>query len=524
MPTEAETYDVAIIGGAFSGSAAGILLKRARPDLRILIVEKSVEFDRKVGESTSEVAACFLTKILHLDSYLSRHHIAKQGLRMWFNGGGNESLDVCSEIGSFYQVRLPAYQLDRSRLDSHLLGVAAEEGCEVWRPATLRNVGLEGIGKNVLEVRGEDGSTRTVRARWVIDASGKAAFLARKLGHWRALDEHPTNAVWARFRKVGDLDGHVIRSKYPEFAKAVHCSRAQATNHLMGRGWWCWIIPLRDGDVSAGLTYDPRLFQLPEEGTLTEKLVAHLLSHPVGRALFENAEPVEKDTRTYSRLPYYSARAMGEGWASVGDAAGFMDPLYSQGLDYCAHTVFATHKIILRSLGGECVQEAIEDYSEQFRTSYFRWYRALYQDKYKYLGDMELMAAAFLLDVGTYFLGPVRLVHEKPDDEFARLPYFGPAGRVFAAFMRFYNHRLARIADKRAQHGLYGAMNLGERFLVRDGFTPSLKALSLIRRGVWWWLRGEWRSAFLPARPKAGSPKAVPVEAGRETKAVAISK
>ncbi len=504
--------DVAIIGGAFSGSAAGIMLKRARPELRVLIVEKSLEFDRKVGESTSEVAACFLTKILNLDSYLARNHITKHGLRMWFNGGENSDMQACSEIGSFFQVRLPAFQLDRSHLDPYMLGVAVEEGCELWRPATIRNIELGGIGNNVLEVKREDGTTATVRAKWVIDASGKAAFLSRRLGHWRALDEHPTNAIWARFRNVGDLDGHAIKSKYPEYAKAVYCSRQQATNHLMGRGWWCWIIPLRDGEVSAGLTYDPRLFSLPEGGTLTEKLVAHLVSHPVGRELFAHAEPVEKDTRTYSRLPYYTAQAMGDGWTSIGDAAGFMDPLYSQGLDYCAHTVYATNKIILRSLAGECVRASIDDYSEQFRTSYFRWYRALYQDKYKYLGDMELMTAAFLLDVGTYFIGPVRLVHEKPDDEFGNLPYFGAGGRVFAGFMRFYNQRLARLADKRLHHGVYGAMNLNERFLLREGFTPTLKAFSLLRRGVWWWLRAEARSAFLSAPPKMGSVEAVPME------------
>ncbi|RYD84193.1 MAG: NAD(P)/FAD-dependent oxidoreductase, partial [Verrucomicrobiaceae bacterium] len=54
-------YDVVIFGGAFSGSALALLLKRARPETRVLIVEKSEAFDRKVGESTSEVAGCFIT-------------------------------------------------------------------------------------------------------------------------------------------------------------------------------------------------------------------------------------------------------------------------------------------------------------------------------------------------------------------------------------------------------------------------------------------------------------------------------
>ena len=67
----ATDYDVVIFGGAFSGSSLALLLKRSRPATRILIVEKSEVFDRKVGESTSEVAGCFLTRVLGLSNYLA---------------------------------------------------------------------------------------------------------------------------------------------------------------------------------------------------------------------------------------------------------------------------------------------------------------------------------------------------------------------------------------------------------------------------------------------------------------------
>ena len=136
-------YDVVILGGAFSGATTGILLKRQHPDLRILIVEKSTRFDRKVGESTSEVAGCFLTRTLGLEANLSREQITKHGLRMWFNHGDNQCPSRCSEIGPYYQVRLPTYQLDRCRLDAHLLKNATELGCELWRPASVRELTLD---------------------------------------------------------------------------------------------------------------------------------------------------------------------------------------------------------------------------------------------------------------------------------------------------------------------------------------------------------------------------------------------
>ncbi|MGI8956982.1 MAG: tryptophan 7-halogenase [Chthoniobacterales bacterium] len=61
-------FDVAIVGGAFSGAATALLMKRRRPETRILIIEKATEFDRKVGESTTEVSSCFLTRVLGLTS------------------------------------------------------------------------------------------------------------------------------------------------------------------------------------------------------------------------------------------------------------------------------------------------------------------------------------------------------------------------------------------------------------------------------------------------------------------------
>jgi flavin-dependent dehydrogenase len=66
--TKSTDYDVIIAGGAFSGSALALLLKRARPQTRVLIIEKSEVFDRKVGESTSEVSGCFLTRVLGLSN------------------------------------------------------------------------------------------------------------------------------------------------------------------------------------------------------------------------------------------------------------------------------------------------------------------------------------------------------------------------------------------------------------------------------------------------------------------------
>ena len=103
-------FDVAIVGGAFSGAATALLLKRRSPALRVLIIEKSEAFDRKVGESTTEVSSCFLTRVLGLTNYLGHHQLAKQGLRMWFARTEEEPFEDCVEIGARFNSRLPGFQ------------------------------------------------------------------------------------------------------------------------------------------------------------------------------------------------------------------------------------------------------------------------------------------------------------------------------------------------------------------------------------------------------------------------------
>src|SRR5580704_17471129 len=172
------SHDVVVIGGAIAGASTAFLLKRKDPSLRILIIEKAEEFDRKVGESTSEVGACFLMRVLNIASHLGHEQITKSGLRMWFYRNSNDSFTRCAEIGPKHQTRLPAFQLDRSTLDEVVLQKTVGAGCELWRPAKVQNLELNGEGQNLITLR-IGGETREVKARWVIDASGRAALVAR---------------------------------------------------------------------------------------------------------------------------------------------------------------------------------------------------------------------------------------------------------------------------------------------------------------------------------------------------------
>ncbi|MBE7494441.1 MAG: tryptophan 7-halogenase [Verrucomicrobiaceae bacterium] len=516
MKPAAADYDVMILGGAFSGASAGIILKRDHPELRVLIVERTTQFDRKVGESTSEVAGCFLTRVLHQSGYLSARHYQKHGLRMWFCKSPDDSVCDLTEIGPRFQARLPTYQLDRSLLDEHLLAEAQGYGCEVMRPATVRTITLsEGESPHTVEITPQGGQARTVSARWVVDASGKAAVLAKKLGLMHSYaDEHPTSSIWCRYSNVNDLDSFKSRQMFPSLMKEVKNIRSTATNHLMGHGWWSWIIPLSDRSFSVGVTWDRRVYNPPEGPNPLARLHAHLMTHPVGRLMFEHAKPDEDDVFYYKNLIYRADRVAGNRWVIVGDAAGFMDPLYSHGLDFCGHTVSAATAMILRELKGECVKETVDYLNMAYPRSWRLWFEALYKDKYFYLGDAELMHAAFLMDLGTYFIGPVRLVYDDPEHEWNRMPYHGRPGGVFGSFMAFYNRRLSHLGRERMRKGIYGAKNHGHVWCPRFSFSPDTSAVRLLWDGIKIWLKAEITTALaspVPSMRREASGQ-VPVE------------
>src|SRR6476619_7630089 len=209
------SYDVVIVGGAVAGASTAILLKRGRPDLRVLVVEKTERFDWKVGESTVEISAYFLTRVLRQYDHLSREQLPKQAFRYWFVNDRVTRLREASEVGPTQLARTPSFQLDRSKLDEHLLKVAAEEGSEVWRPARVTSFELGGRMGNRLTVEKENGERVDVSARWIVDATGRHAMLARKRGGVTPIESHPTSAIWVRSRGVKNMDGLEVAGPDP---------------------------------------------------------------------------------------------------------------------------------------------------------------------------------------------------------------------------------------------------------------------------------------------------------------------
>jgi flavin-dependent dehydrogenase len=497
--SENGTYDVVVIGGALSGGATATLLLRQNPGIRVLILEKSAKLSRRVGEATVEVSAYFMCRVLGMTQYLNESHLNKQGLRFWFTNDEVKTLADASELGPLYQVRVPSYQLDRAAFDEEVLRRAGVAGAHIMRPVTVTDVQLSSGKEQTVTFRNGDG-TKTVRSRWIVDASGVAALLARKGGWWKSNTEHPTAAAWSRWRGVKDWDSRELAEKYPQWASAVYGTRGTATNHVIGDGWWSWWIPLKGGDVSVGVVFDQRLVDWPQDGEkIGDRLKTFLMKHPVAREILIDAEFDEKDVHWRKNLAYYSTTFAGDGFVLVGDAAAFMDPFYSPGMDWISFTTSRAAALIGAQRKGEPMNDLVDRHNRDFARSHRCWFEAVYKDKYEYMGEFDLMSTAFIFDLGLYYLG-VASQPFRSGEKALLVPPFSQtgAGPIFR-FMRAYNRRFAEIARRRRKRRMLGKTNRAQRCLI-PGFTLKSTNPKLFAQGFAKWARIELGELLAPSR------------------------
>jgi flavin-dependent dehydrogenase len=508
-----ERYDVVILGGAFSGASAAILLRREQPQLRVLIVEKADAFDAKVGEATTELSAMFLTRRLAMWHHLEAEHLPKEGLRYWFTNDRVTGHANASETGGYLRSAVPAFQLRRDALDEYLLATAVREGAELLRPAKARDVQ---IGEFDHAVTLDDG--RVIACRWILDATGRVTFLGRKLGIIDRNDEHPIASIWCRWKGVRHIDDLAARDG--ALGTRNVGSRRLGTNHYMGFGYWIWVIPLGNGETSIGVVFDKRLIDLHQSKNRPADFVAFLKAIPALAELLEGATPRFDDLRFYSHLPYVSRQYMGNGWALLGDAAAFLDPYYSPGLDHSAFSVDATASIIAVDARGEDVSARIKEHNETFVRSYHRFFRAVYKDKYYYMGESDLLSASFLLDTAQYYIFLVIPAYRLMK-KFYWMPVLGPKPALVSYhLMSFYNRRFKSIAMNRRAVGEAGVRNDARR--INAYYNLSLAPFQMVLRGARLWMFAELdnvrlavkrlfsRAGEMPAHHGAADPTAPP--------------
>src|SRR5690606_31857670 len=195
-----QRVDVAILGGGLAGLTLALQLRQADPALAITIFERrshpAPEAAFKVGESTVEIGAHYFSEVLGLREHLDGQQIRKFGFRFFFSDGRHD-VDRCTEIGVSRLLPTPSWQIDRGRFETMLGERAQAQDIDFRDGAMVRGVELADDDRDHRVTWSRGDAQGTLDARWVIDASGRAGVLKRKLGLAESND-HDANAVWWR--------------------------------------------------------------------------------------------------------------------------------------------------------------------------------------------------------------------------------------------------------------------------------------------------------------------------------------
>jgi len=416
---QATDHDVSIVGGGVAALTLALEIHRTRPATRIVIIEPNAhpvpEITHTVGESTVEVSAHYLRDRLGLGDHLQSAQLRKMGLRMFFSHDGNTDIAQRMEVGSSSFVPQVTYQIDRGRLENELTRRCSLAGVETVR-GRVRSVdlGSEAGPHSIVIQAGEKLSRST--ARWVVDASGRNRMLPRQLDLKR-VNEHHCNAAW--FRVAAEIDIGQWSDDPTWQGRLVEGDRAMSTNHLMGEGYWVWLIRLASGATSVGIVADPAFHAFDEFNTLT-KAQAWIREHEpqCAEILAEQAHLI-MDFRVMKKYSHGATQVFdgGHRWCLTGDAGVFLDPLYSSGLDLVAIGNGLITDMVTRDLDGEDVVARAQISDSLFRSLSEMWL-AVYQDQYLLMGAPRVMSAKVVWDIAFYW-GFIGLLYA--NDRFVRI-------------------------------------------------------------------------------------------------------
>ncbi|WP_243412366.1 NAD(P)/FAD-dependent oxidoreductase [Cognatiluteimonas telluris] len=456
MVGAADATDVLILGGGLAGLTLALELRQRMPGLRVTVVERRMHPVRegafKVGESTVEIGAHYFSQVLGLREHLDAEQVRKFGFRFFFSEG-SEAIDRCTELGVSQLLPTSSWQIDRGRFENFLGERARALGVDFRDASVVRGIDIDAVGGHLATIE-HDGATRSIRARWVVDASGRAGLLKRKLGLARD-NAHHINAAW--WRVEGRVDPNDWSQDPQWLQRCDPPDRWRSTNHMCGPGYWFWLIPLASGAHSLGIVCDAGMHPL-ETINSHDKAMAWLREHQpqVARTL-ESPGHALLDFGFLRDFSYDCKQVFSANrWALTGEAGVFLDPFYSPGSDFIAIGNGYICDLVEKEFAGRSIDSYVTLYERLFRSFYDNTL-TLYQDQYRLFGDAQVMPVKIIWDYTFYWslLAPLYYA--------GRLTDIGMLGRLGPQFERAATLNTAMQALLRD----WGERNTGA--LVRHG-------------------------------------------------------
>ena len=428
------SYDVVILGGGLAGQtlARHILLET---DKKILMLERRDHipwFHQKVGESSVQIAGHYFGKILGLESYLLHEHFMKYNLRFYFRSGArkNDNFEDYGHISIRPFSNVPSYQLNRNTLEAEIFRRNQEEKDRFTVEIGATDLDVEIVPDGLHRIQYRMGTeTRQAEATWVLDASGRNRFLARKLGLRKPMAIHNNTFFWwvegtVDIEKLTSRSRQEIRLKR-ERGTLGHLPVFLATNHFCVEGLWFWVIPLQ-GKTSLGLVYDSKVLRHGDINSV-EKATAWVLEH---FPLFARDLPNRKvlDWGTIIQYSHDCERTIHpHRWAMTGEAGRFTDPLYSPGSDLIS--LYNTMIVSAIQIDDPAERAGAIEIYEQMQRALANAYVPSYGVTYDCLGDQEAFSLKYGWELSVYF---VAYVFPFINDLFSDR-------RFLVAFMRFFS-------------------------------------------------------------------------------------
>lgn len=435
-----ETVDVAVLGGGIAGLTLALQLKQSMPDLAVTVIERQAhpvaEAAHKVGESSVEMQAHYLRDVLGLQDHLDSGQLRKFGLRMFFPHDGNRDIARRVEFGQIEEAPLPTYQLDRGRLENHLGTRVSALGVRFLDDQRVKRVEFRGGDEQHLIEVTEGTRQRSIQARWVVDASGRAGLIKRQLGLAKPI-EHHANSSWLRVARPIDIESwshdeqwrartNVERGPYGRRGGA----RRLSTNHLMGYGYWVWLIPLASGSTSIGIVADAAIH--PHEGfnTLDGALEWLRTYEPQCAEALDAYRDEIQDFRVMRDYAYGCKQVYSEDrWCLTGEAGVSIDPLYSSGGDLMGISNGLIVDLIQRDRAGEDIRERIVAHNQVYLVLSEIWLVA-YAQQFQLMGNPQVMVAKVIWDTIMYWSVPGLLFFH------GKFPRLGDSPAALASLFR----------------------------------------------------------------------------------------
>lgn len=349
----AQKVDCVVIGGGPAGSTAANLL--ASHGHSVVVLERE-HFPRyHIGESLLPGVLPMLDVLGAREEVEAFGFEQKTGQTFYWNPKDDRWELNFHELERFSY----SYFVTRADFDNILLETAKRKGAEVREGCQVREVRFEGERAVGVTYDDEAGQSHALDSRFVIDASGSQALLAKRFRLRRFTEEMKSFAVWSYFRGFKRMEG-------------------RARQHILTatfRDGWIWCIPLHDGTTNVGVV---TARDLVPRGLDKEKREAWyesvLRSVP---AVWERLEGAERtaDLNMARDWSYRCTRRCGPGWVLAGEAAGFIDPLLSYGVQFALNSAYLGALAVHNALEAPALEEPFLQYCEDAA-------RSLYEDLY----------------------------------------------------------------------------------------------------------------------------------------------